>query len=366
MKLEALASLLGGVLHGDGSLEVARPVHPAEARLPTDVAVAMAPALLALLGTTPARAAIVAAGAPVPEGAVAGWVEVGRPRRAMGALTRAFEAPPHAPPGVHPSAVVEAGAEIGEGASVGAFAWVGPGARIGARTVLMPHVTVGAGASVGADGLLHPGVRVGPGCRIGDRAIVHHNASIGADGFSFVTPERGSVEEAKASGTVAEGTRNVAIERIASLAPVVVGDDVEIGAGTCIDRGTLSPTRIGSGTKIDNLVQVGHNVRVGENCMICGQVGIAGSARIGDRVVLAGQVGVADNVVVGDDVVAGAQSGIAVDVPARSVVVGSPAIPKQAAFDQLRLLRRLPRIAADVAALKGAGGGANRAPASEG
>jgi len=352
MKIADLAAALGGTLNGDGALEVSRPVHPADAEGERDVAVAMGASLLPLLATTRARAALVPAGAPVPEGLLAAWIEVGRPRYAMHKLNGLFEPPPFAPPGVHPTACVEPGAEIGDGCSIGPFVHVGPGARIGAGTILMSHVSIGERATVGRNCLIHAGARIAHRCTLGDRVIVHQNASIGADGFSFVTPERGSVEAAKATGRVEEGTRNVVIERIASLGGVAVGDDVEIGALTSIDRGTLRDTRIGAGTKIDDLVMIGHNVVVGSNCMLCGQVGIAGSTVVGDRVVLGGKVGVADNLKIGDDVVAAGGSSIGSDIAARQVVMGMPAMPKADFFSQMRNLRRLKSLISDMSDLK--------------
>jgi UDP-3-O-[3-hydroxymyristoyl] glucosamine N-acyltransferase len=148
------------------------------------------------------------------------------------------------------------------------------------------------------------------------------------------------------------GATNQVLRRINSIGTVVIGDDVEIGANTAIDRGTISATRIGSHSKIDNLVQIGHNVRIGEGCMICGQVGIAGSAVVGDRVVLAGQVGIADHVTIGNDAVVGAKSAVGTDVAPRTVVMGIPAMPRQRAYDQLLNLGRLKGLFAEVATLK--------------
>ena len=187
---------------------------------------------------------------------------------------------------------------------------------------------------------------------VGARAIVHQNAVIGADGFSFVTPDPGAVEAAKAGGGSESGTRNLALERIHSLAAVTLGDDVEIGAGTTIDRGTLRDTRIGSGTKIDNLVQVGHNVVIGETCMICAQVGIAGSVEVGDRVVLGGKAGVADHLKIGSDVLVAAASAVAANVKPRSIVMGVPAVPREEAVRSVMAVRRLPRLMDTVRALE--------------
>ncbi|MEM6678532.1 MAG: UDP-3-O-(3-hydroxymyristoyl)glucosamine N-acyltransferase, partial [Pseudomonadota bacterium] len=163
------------------------------------------------------------------------------------------------------------------------------------------------------------------------------------DGFSYVTPERGAVESAKATGRVDEGARNTALRRIASLGSVVIGDDVEVGASTCIDRGTIADTSVGSGTKIDNQVMLGHNVVVGENSMLCGQVGIAGSCRIGSRVVLGGQVGVGDHITIGDDCVLAGGTLVGTDIKPGSVMMGVPAMNRDQAYRQIMALRRLPK-----------------------
>lgn len=282
--LAEIAAALGAVLEGDGTLQISRAVHPSEAEGPEDLALAMDKGLTELLTNGKAVAAVIAEGAEVPAN-LKGWIVVKRPRFAMAGLTTVFEKPVHAEPGVHPTAFVAPEAILGAGVSVGPFAYVGPRAVLGEGVIVMPHVTVGAEALIGKDCLLHPGARIGERVVMGERCIIHPNAAVGNDGFSFVTPEPGSVESAKATGKVV-GT-NVLIHRVNSIGTVILGDDVEVGANATIDRGTITATRIGSGTKIDNLVQIGHNVQIGTNCMLCGHVGIAGSTTIGDRVVLA-------------------------------------------------------------------------------
>ena len=168
------------------------------------------------------------------------------------------------------------------------------------------------------------------GVTIGDRVILNPGVSLGADGFSFVTPEKSGVEEIRQSLGERAEIRQQHWTRIHSLGGVEIGDDVEIGANSTVDRGTIRATRIGRGTKIDNLVQVGHNCLVGEDCLLCGLVGIAGSARIGNRVVLGGQVGVSDNIFVGDDVIAGGATKIFTNAPAGRVLLGSPAVKMEA------------------------------------
>jgi UDP-3-O-[3-hydroxymyristoyl] glucosamine N-acyltransferase len=176
---------------------------------------------------------------------------------------------------------------------------------------------------------------------------------IGADGFSFVTPEKSGVEQVRETLGARAEIKAQSWTRIHSLGAVSIGNDVEIGGNCAIDRGTIRDTVIGDGTKLDNLVHVGHNVQIGRDCLLCGQVGIAGSARIGDRVVMAGQCGVSDNIFVGNDVVAGGATKIFTNAPAGRVLLGSPAVKMETHVEMQKALRRLPRLAARVAALEG-------------
>ncbi len=349
MKLSEIAAALDARIEGDGSIEISRAVHPTEAEGPGDLALAMDKELLALLPGAKAQAAVLAEGTPLPE-TLAGAILVKRPRYAMAGLMHLFEKPVHAEPGVHPQAFVSPDAVLGARVSVGPFAFIGPKAIIGDGCTVLPHVTIGAEARVGRDCLFHPGARIGERVEIGDRCIIHPNAVIGGDGFSFVTPEPGSVESAKSTGRVT--ATNVLIHRVNSIGTVILGDDVEIGSGSTIDRGTVTATRIGAGTKIDNLVQIGHNVVIGANCMLCGQVGVAGSVTIGDRVVLAGKVGISDHKTIGSDAVIAGNSAVGRDIPPKTVWMGYPAMPRAEAFEQLKNLGRLRRFFADVVDLK--------------
>jgi UDP-3-O-[3-hydroxymyristoyl] glucosamine N-acyltransferase len=353
MKLAEIAAALNARVEGDGQFDVVRAVHPAEAQGPGDLALAMESGLLARLADSPARAAVVAEGAEVPpalQERLKGWIVIKRPRYAMAGLLDLFALPVHFEPGVHPTAWIAPDATIGQDVAIGPFVTIGPRAVVGDGCVILSHVSIGADARIGRGGLFHPGARIGERVVVGERCIVHPNAVVGADGFSFVTPEPGSVESAKATGRV-EGT-NTLIRRVNSIGTVILGDDVEVGANTCIDRATVTATRIGNGTKLDNLVQIGHNVTIGSNCLLCGQVGIAGSAEIGDRVVLAGKVGVADHVKIGHDAVVAGNSGVGSNIPPRSIYFGTPAVPRAQAFEQYKGLSRLKRLFADVAELK--------------
>jgi UDP-3-O-[3-hydroxymyristoyl] glucosamine N-acyltransferase len=240
------------------------------------------------------------------------------------------EPPPH---GIDPKASVHPSARIGEGASIHPFAVVGEGTVLGARCRLYPGAVVGRACRLGDDVTLYPNVVVYDGTVIGDRVIVHGNAVLGADGFGYRFHDGQHV-------------------KVPQLGHVEIGDDVEIGACTTIDRGTFQATRVGAGTKIDNLVQVGHNCQVGRHNLIVSQVGIAGSSSTGEYVVLAGQAGIVGHLHIGDRAAVGGQAGVTKDVPPGQRVLGSPATPER---DQKRImmsLEKLPEIRRDVRAIK--------------
>ncbi len=211
-------------------------------------------------------------------------------------------------PGIHPTAVIAADAKIGKDVVIGPLCVVEAGAVIGDGTVLVAQCYVGQSCEIGKNGLLYPLVSLREYCKVGDRVILHNGAVIGSDGFGYV----------KEAGHW---------KKIPQVGIVVLGDDVEIGANTTIDRARFGTTRVGNGTKLDNLIQVAHNVTIGEDTAMAAQVGIAGSCHIGNRVQLAGQVGLAGHIEIGDDAAVMAQSGVSKDVPPASVMMGAPAIP---------------------------------------
>ncbi len=344
-----IADILEGKLIGDGSLVVSHVAHPTSLLRPDALVLAMDKTLLPMLEQSAAKAAIVADESEVPPSILAS-IAVGRSRVALSKLTRLFEEVVTLPVGIHPTAVIEEGAIIAPDARIGAQCFVASGAEIGAGTTLHPQVYIGPKAKIGASGCFYSGVRIGARVEIGARAIIHFNASIGADGFSFVTPQMGSVESAKATGE-GGGASNTTLLRIASLGSVILGDDVEVGANSSIDRGTIISTRIGHGTKIDNQVQIGHNVQVGDNCLLCGRAGIAGSAVVGNRVVLGGAVGVADHIKIGDDSVVMAMSGVASNLPPQSLVVGMPAKPRKKMIKDMHNLARIQGLVDKIADL---------------
>ncbi|HEY3642305.1 MAG TPA: UDP-3-O-(3-hydroxymyristoyl)glucosamine N-acyltransferase [Xanthobacteraceae bacterium] len=346
MRLRDIAAALSAPHVGDGNIEIRRITDPAGAVDRSDLALAMTRETALGLAGSKARAAVVAAGAEAPLARLDALITVEHPRAALAILTALFDQPARIAAGIHQSAIVAPDAEIAGDVRIGPLSVIGSRARIGAGTTIHAHVTVGADTTIGRDCLLHPGVRIGDRVTVGDRAILQHNASIGADGFSYVTPEPSSGRGAEPAGG-GEAT-STALRRIHSVGTVVLGDDVEVGANSAIDRATIAATRIGRNTKIDNLVQIAHNVVIGENCLICGMVGISGSVTIGDRVVLGGGVGIADHVTIGADAVIAAGSGVGSNVAAASVMAGYPAVPRERAFEQVRNLARLRTLFKEV------------------
>jgi UDP-3-O-[3-hydroxymyristoyl] glucosamine N-acyltransferase len=339
-----LARALGAEALGDTGLAVAGAAEPAAAG-PDQIALAMDRRFAADLARGRARAAILWPEADWQALGLAAAIRAPRARYVLAGVGRVFERPPEIAPGIHPTAVVDQTATIGPDASVGPFVVVGRGVRIGARARILSHVSIGEDARIGDDALLLQGVRIGARVRIGDRFIAQPGAVLGGDGFSFVTPEPGIVEEARATGTITAKEQGEYV-RINSLGAVVVGDDVEVGANSCIDRGTVADTLIGDGTKIDNLVQLGHNVKVGRTCLICGHVAVGGSTVIGERVVLGGKAAVADHLTIGANSVITGNSGVASNVPPGRIMMGYPAVPMDQNVAIYKALRRLPRFMA--------------------
>lgn len=349
--IKDIATALEAKAFGAVDLLISGAAEPAEAG-PQDLALAMEAKYAEGLAKGQAKAAIVWDGADWQGLGLEAAIMVTRPRLAMSGLTTLMDKGPGIAQGIHPSAVIDPSAEVGPGAAIGPLAVIGPGVRIGEGARIGPHVSIAEDAVIGRDALILARVCICARVLIGDRVILQPGAIIGADGFSFVTPEKSRVEEARGSlGTETE-TTNSAWIRIHSLGGVEIGDDVEIGANTTVDRGTIRATRIGHRTKLDNLVQIGHNVVIGEDSLLCAQVAVAGSTRIGNRVVLGGQCGVSDNITIGDDVVAGGASKILSRVPKGRVVLGYPAMKMEQFIEASQNWRRLPRLMDDIKTLK--------------
>ncbi|MEY4305172.1 MAG: hypothetical protein RIT52_1347 [Pseudomonadota bacterium] len=346
-----IAKALGAEAVGELSLRVGRASEPAMAG-PDDLALAMDPRYADGLAKGKARAAMLWPGADWQGLGLKAAIFAPRGRLAMAGLSRMMDPGPDLAPGVHAMTAIDPTAEIGAGAAIGTFVSIGRGARIGARARIAAHVSIAEDAVIGDDALILHGAHIGARVEIGHRFICQPGAVIGADGFSFVTPEKSGVEEIRETLSQRNEIHEQSWTRIHSLGAVTLGDDVEIGANCTIDRGTIRNTVIGRGTKLDNQVHIGHNVQVGEDTLLCGQVGIAGSSRIGNRVVLAGQVGVNDNIFVGDDVIAGGGTKIFTNAPKGRVLLGYPAVKMETHVEIQKALRRLPRLGPRVAALE--------------
>jgi UDP-3-O-[3-hydroxymyristoyl] glucosamine N-acyltransferase len=350
--VEDIAAALGAEAAGDLALTVSGAAEPAQA-LADQLAVALSPSYAEGLAKGRARAALVWPGADWQAMGLKAAIFAPRGRLAMAALSRMLDKGPQIPVGIHPTAVIDPQAVIGAGAHIGPFVVIGHRAKVAAGARIASHVVIGAGAQIGESALILEGVKIGHEVVIGDRVICHPGAVIGADGFSFVTPEESGIEQIRRNLGQRGAIVDQAWVRIHSLGGVTIGDDVEIGANATIDRGTLRSTSVGSGTKIDNLVHVGHNVQIGRDCMLCGQAGVAGSVQIGNRVVLGGQCGVSDNIFIGDDVICGGATKVFTNVPAGRVMLGSPAVKMETQLEIQKAWRRLPRLIRRVTALEG-------------
>jgi UDP-3-O-[3-hydroxymyristoyl] glucosamine N-acyltransferase len=319
--LRELASRLGCTVRGNGEVEVRR-VRGIEDSGPGDLTFVANRRYVARLSSTRASAVIVSPELETPLPSLL----TPNPYLAYARAARLLHPEQRPGAGVHPTAVVHPSAELGEDVHVGPLAVVGERVRVGARTVLHPHVVLYPDVTVGEDCVLHSGVQVRERCQLGRGVIVQNGAVIGGDGFGFARDPDGRYE------------------KIPQVGIVVIEDDVEIGALSAIDRASMGETRIGRGSKLDNLVQIGHSVTIGEHTVLAGQVGVAGSARIGNRVTLAGQVGVAGHLTVGDGAIATAQTGIPSSVDAGAVVSGSPAMDNREWLKASAVLPRLPEL----------------------
>jgi UDP-3-O-[3-hydroxymyristoyl] glucosamine N-acyltransferase len=312
---EIAALIEGAKVVGNAGQSVVRFVHPTVANGAEDLTLLTAAPYLEQAARYPDRVKCIVTGANLMEthaAVIEGFeaaIVIDRPRAALSVITALFPRQPQPAEAVHPSAFVDPTAELGEGTIVGA------------------NAVILAGAKLGKDCVVHPGVVIMDGVQIGDRCVFQPNCVVGGDGFSFVTPHENAAEAAKAGRPIPKNGASGKLQRIDSLGSVIIGDDVEVGACSCIDRAMLGDTKIASGTKIDNLVQVAHGVEIDEDVLLCSHVGIAGSTKIGKRVIFAGQSGCADHVTIGDDAVMMGRTGVTRSLAGGQVYYGMPAAP---------------------------------------
>lgn len=333
---EEISQIVGGILTKIEDAEISKVSPPLLADEHT-LALALNEEEIENLSKTRAKAALVPLGV---SSEFLSTIEVERPRLAMMKLLHLFYMPPDSTVGIHPSATIHPEAKLGENISIGPNVVVSRHASIGNNSKILANTYIGRAVQIGENCLFHPGCNIGDNAVIGNRVIFQHGVSIAADGFSFVTENPNNIEQAREEGSVKEANTAQKVYKIPSLGTVIIEDDVEIGANTCIDKGTIENTIIGAQTKIDNLVQIGHNCKIGKACMIVSQVGIAGSCVIGDRVVIAGQAGLADHLNIGNDSIIMAQAGVSKSFPEKSIIVGAPAVPRKEFIKQLQVMKK--------------------------
>jgi UDP-3-O-[3-hydroxymyristoyl] glucosamine N-acyltransferase len=320
MKLGELATRLGAELRGDAELEVTG-VKGIEEAGPTEITFVANPRYAGLARKTRAAAVLVEPGFQEISAAT---LRIKNPYLAFSRALGLFYQPPVYSPGIHHTAVIDPSAEIGEGAHIGAYVVVGPHVQLGPHATLLPHVVLYPGVQAGSHLFAHAHAVVRENCILGDHVTLENGAIVGADGFGFAKNESGHWEKIPQSG------------------PVRLGDRVDVQANACIDRATVGATEIGDGTKVDNLVQVGHGSHVGQNTLLCAQTGLAGSSVVGNNVILAGQTGIAGHCSVGDGVILTAQSAVSHDVPPGKTISGSPGFDNRVWLRAVAVFQRLP------------------------
>ncbi len=322
MKLTELASQLGCQLIGDGDIEI-EGVEGIESAGPHEVTFLTNPRYTDKVASTGAGAIIVgqALDAPSPPQLISS-----NPYLDFARALEFFYSAPTTEAGIHPTAVIADSAHVANSVSIGAYAVIGENVVIGDNAVLHPHVTIYAGVEIGDDFIAHSQVVVREFCRIGDRVILQNAVQVGTDGYGFARRADGSHHKIPQAGIV------------------IIEDDVEIQAGSCIDRAAVGETRIRRGAKIDNLVQIGHAVEVGEDNLICAQVGIAGSTTLGKNCILAGQVGVINHLTIGDDVIVTAQTGVGHNIESGRKISGSPELDNGRWLRCTAVYNRLPEL----------------------
>jgi len=327
--LKELAEYLGGTVRGDETCRVDG-LAPLEAAGADKITFLANPKYASKVADTGAGAVLMAPGG---ESYGRNVIEVPNPYLAFAKLLTLFYVQPHRPRGVMPETCIGIGVSLGEDISIYPGAIVGDDVSLGDRCVIHPGVVIYDGVTIGDDTTIHANAVVRERCRIGSRCVIQPGAVIGSDGFGYAPDGSGYYP-------------------IPQIGIVVLEDDVEIGANTCIDRAALEVTLIRRGTKLDNLVQVAHNCQIGEDCMIVSQVGISGSTKIGNHVTLAGQVGVAGHLTIGDNVIVGAQSGVPGSLPANACYSGTPVLPHKDWLKSMAVVANLPGLRKTVAALE--------------
>jgi len=330
LTVEEIARQLNCSFEGNGKIKI-RGVASLEKASEGELVFLAQPKYRALLDRSKASAAIIPMSEKYDRIPV---IKAENPHLAFISVVEIFHKPYRPEPGIHPTTVVSPSAKVGKDVAIGAFAIVGDEVEIGEKTVIFPSVVIYPGVKIGKETIIHSHVSIREGVRIGNRVLIHNGAVVGSDGFGYLqSQDRSHI-------------------KIPQVGTVVIEDDVEIGANTTIDRGALGETIIKKGVKIDNLVQIAHNIEIGEHSILAAQVGIAGSVKIGKHVLMGGQVGVGDHLEIGDNVILAAKTGVTNDIAAGSTVAGYPHLDINVWRKTRALLPQLYDLVKDIKRLK--------------
>ncbi|MAV94357.1 MAG: UDP-3-O-(3-hydroxymyristoyl)glucosamine N-acyltransferase [Euryarchaeota archaeon] len=340
--IKAISDALDIPFEGDGSIRI-ESISSAKFANSNQLVVAINDKYTDELSSSDARAALMFEGADWQSFGLQAALLPKQSRLKMSEVFNLFEKINDTKIEINQTAIISKSANIGKNVAIGAFSVIGDHVTIENDTIIENNVYISSNCSVGEGSIILSGVKIGPGVSIGEKFRCSYNSVIGSDGFSFVSEADDSLEEIRSSLGKSRRANQSTYYRIASFGSVKIGSNVEIGSNCSVDSGTINDTIIGDGSKLDNLVHIGHNVIVGRDTLLCGQVGIAGSAEIGDRVVLAGQCGVGDHTKVGNDVIAGGATKIFSNVPNGRVILGHPAMKMDENIKLYKSLRRLPR-----------------------
>jgi UDP-3-O-[3-hydroxymyristoyl] glucosamine N-acyltransferase len=321
--IQEINEILNGIIIGDTSMKITAPEELELAGV-SDISIIGHKKYEKFWGNSKACAAIINEDISIEPGKNKAFIKVQNADLAMSKVLELFAPPtPLFSIDIHPNAIIDKTAVIGNGTRIGAGSYIGPNVTISENVTIYPNVTILDECSIGKNTVIWPGAVVRERCHMGNDCIIHPNATIGADGFGFrPDPQRGLV-------------------KIPQIGNVVLGNNVEIGANTCVDRGKFSSTILGDGCKIDNLIQIGHNSKLGRFCIMSGQSGLAGSVTLGNGVIIGGSASITDHVTIGDGAIIGGGSGVTKDIPAGKTMLGYPAVEARDALKQWAILKRL-------------------------
>ena len=339
ISLAEIAKALDCDFYGNGNLIFSSPSEPSTANI-NQIAVAIDQKFQSELYSTKAKGAIISTNFNWKTTKLEGVIVTNQSKLILSKLTKVFDDLKKENRSINENSFISSSSKIGLNPNIGSFVIIKENSELGNNVDVENFVEIGKNVIIGSNCFIKSGTKISDNTKIGDRFICHQNVVIGSDGFSFHPQnEKSILHRLKKDDSSTEK-----FVRVASVGSVEIGDDVEIGANSCIDRGTIKNTVINSGTKLDNLVHIAHNVEIGYNCLICGQVGIAGSTLVGDNVVMGGQVGIADNLKIGNNSIMAGKTGVSANVLPRKFMMGNPAMEMKKNIASYMALRRLPKL----------------------